>query len=88
PGYRYHFALDAKAAGAELMPTARTVADVLRRFDNTLDPQRMAELASSAPGALSLITLRQADHDAVAGALGVLPGVVITPQPEMVPTDD
>ncbi|PRC62732.1 penicillin-binding protein, partial [Mycobacterium sp. ITM-2017-0098] len=42
----------------------------------------------SAPGALSLITLRQADHDAVAGALGVLPGVVITPQPEMVPTDD
>lgn len=88
PGYRYHFALDAKTAGADLMPTARTVADVLRRFDNTLDPQRMAELASSAPGALSLITLRQADHDAVAGALGALPGVVITQQPEMVPTDD
>ena len=88
PGYRYHVALDAKAAGAELMPTARAVAGALNRFDNTLDPQRIAELASSNAGALSLITLRQADHDAVIGAIGALPGVVITPQPEMEPTDD
>jgi hypothetical protein len=88
PGHRYHFALDAQAAGADLMPTARTVADTLRRFDHTMDAQRMAELASSTPGPLSLITLRQADHDAIAGALRALPGVVITPQPEMVPTDD
>lgn len=87
PGYRYHFALDAKAAGAELMATARTVAGGLHRFDNTLDPQRLAELASSTKGALSLMTLNQADHDAVAPALRSLPGVVITPQPEMVPTD-
>lgn len=88
PGYRYQFSLDAQAAGAALMTTARTVADVLRRFDNALDPQRLAEQASSTQGPLSLVTLRQADHDAVAGALGALPGVVITPQPEMVPTDD
>jgi len=88
PGYRYHVALDAKAAGTELMPTARAVAGALHRFDNTLDPQRLAELASSNDGALSLITLRQADHDAVVGAIGALPGVVITPQPEMEPTDD
>ena len=88
PGYRYHVALDAKAAGTELMPTARAVAGALHRFDNTLDPQRLAELASSNDGALSLITLRQADHDAVVGAIGALPGVVITPQAEMEPTDD
>ncbi|NVN54098.1 FtsI-like protein [Mycolicibacterium hippocampi] len=88
PGYRYHFALDARAAGVELMPTARAVVGALHRFDNTLDPQRLAELASSKKSPLSLITLRQVDHDAVAGAIGALPGVVITPQPEMVPTDD
>jgi cell division protein FtsI/penicillin-binding protein 2 len=88
PGYQYHVALDAKKAGTELMPTARAVAGALRRFDNTLDPQRLAELASSNDGALTLITLRQADHDAVVGAIGALPGVVITPQPEMEPTDD
>ena len=88
PGYHYHFALDAEAAGAALMSTARTVSDTLRRFDDTLDAQRLAEQASSMCAPLSLITLRQADHDAVVGALGALPGVVITPQPEMVPTDD
>ena len=88
PGYRYHFALDARAAGVELMPTARAVVGALHRFDNTLEPQRLAELASSKKSPLSLITLRQVDHDAVAGAIGALPGVVITPQPEMVPTDD
>ncbi|MDY6995499.1 MAG: penicillin-binding transpeptidase domain-containing protein [Actinomycetota bacterium] len=88
PGYRYHFALDAQEAGAALMPTARVVSDVLRRFDNTLDAQRLAELASSTRDPLSLITLRKDDHDAVIGALGALPGVVVTPQPEMVPTDD
>ncbi len=88
PGYRYGFALDAKAAGEQLMPTARAVADALRPFDNTLDPQRLAEQASSTAGPLNLVTLRQADRDAVAGAIGTLPGVVITPQPEMVPTDE
>ncbi|MBX7430845.1 penicillin-binding transpeptidase domain-containing protein [Mycobacterium sp. Y57] len=88
PGYRYGFALDARAAGGDLMPTARAVVDALRRFDPTLDPQRLAEQASSTKGPLSLITLRQADRDAVAGAIGALPGVVITPQPEMVPTDE
>ncbi len=88
PGYRYHLALDAQAAGRELMNTSRAVVGVLHRFDDTLDPQRLAEQASSTTGSLSLITLRQADHDAVSGAIGSLPGVVITPQPEIVPTDD
>ncbi len=69
PGYRYHFALDAQAAGGELMSSARAVVGALHRFDDTLDPQRLAEQASSTTDALSLITLRQADHDAVAGAI-------------------
>ena len=29
PGYLYHYALDARAAGADLMPTARAVADAV-----------------------------------------------------------
>ena len=47
PGYLYNFSLDAKAAGGALMTTARAVVDALRPFDNTLDPQRLAEQASS-----------------------------------------
>ena len=88
PGNLYHYALDAKSAGSALMPTARAVADALRPLDNTLDPQRLAEQASSSKDPLSLITLRQSDHNRVAGAIGALPGVVVTPQAELLPTDD
>ena len=88
PGHLYHWALDASAAGGALMTTARAVADALRPFDNTLDPQRLAEQASSSKEPLSLITLRQSDHDRAAASVGALPGVVVTPQAELLPTDD
>jgi cell division protein FtsI/penicillin-binding protein 2 len=88
PGNLYHFSLDAKLAGAYLMTTATAVVDALRPFDNTLDPQRLAEEASSSPGPLSLITLRQSDRDQVAAVLGERPGLVITPQAELLPTDE
>ena len=88
PGNLYHFSLDAKAAGAYLMTTATAVVDALRPFDDTLDPQRLAEEASSSKDPLSLITLRQSDRDQVAGMLGDRPGLVITPQAELMPTDD
>jgi cell division protein FtsI/penicillin-binding protein 2 len=88
PGHLYHYSLDASAAAGQLMPTARAVADALRPFDNTMDPQRLAEQASSSKNPLSLITLRQFDHDRVAAAVGALPGVVVTPQAELLPTDD
>jgi hypothetical protein len=87
PGYLYHYTLDAKAAGGQLFPTAKQVADALRRFDDTLDPQQLAEQASSSATPIDLITLRQSDHDAVAAAIGGLPGVVVTPQEELLPTD-
>jgi beta-lactamase class D len=88
PGYLYNYKLDAAKAGGELMSSARVVADVLRQFDDTLNPQQLAERASSSKGPLDLITLRPADHDKVAGPLDTLPGVVVTPQPDMLPTDD
>ncbi|WNG94800.1 penicillin-binding transpeptidase domain-containing protein [Mycobacterium sp. ITM-2016-00318] len=88
PGNLYHFALDARSAGAYLMTTATAVVDSLRPFDDTLDAQRLAEEASSSPGPLSLITLRQSDRDQVAAVLGERPGLVITPQAELLPTDE
>ncbi|GAS95260.1 penicillin-binding protein [Mycolicibacterium canariasense] len=88
PGYLYHYALDARVAGADLMPTARAVVDALRPFDDTLDAQRLAEEASSSTKPLDLITLRKDDNDRVSAAIGKKPGVVITPQPEMMPTDE
>src|SRR5215217_4951049 len=88
PGNLYHYTLDANAAGGALMPNARAVADALRPFDNAMDAQLLAEQASSSKEPLSLITLRQSDHDRVAAAVGALPGVVVTPQAELLPTDD
>ncbi|HME75944.1 MAG TPA: penicillin-binding transpeptidase domain-containing protein [Mycobacterium sp.] len=87
PGDLHHYQLDAAAAGDQLMPTARAVADALRQFDDTMDPQRLAEQASSSTKPLDLITLRPDDHDKVAGIDG-LPGVVVTPQADLLPTDD
>ncbi len=88
PGSRYRYQLDAARAGGDLMTTARVLADVLRPFDSTISPQRIAEQASSINGPLDLITLRPSDHDRVAGALDALPGVIVTPQADMLPTND
>jgi len=88
PGNLYHYELDATKAGSDLMPTAHAVADALRPFDDTMDAQRLAEEASSSTKPLDLITLRQADYDRVAPAIGGLAGVVVTPQADLLPTDD
>ncbi|HEY2449906.1 MAG TPA: penicillin-binding transpeptidase domain-containing protein [Mycobacterium sp.] len=87
PGYLYHYTLDASKAGAYLITTARAVVDALRPFDNTLDPQLLAEQASGTGKPVDLITLRVDDNNNVAPAIGSLPGVVITPQAELLPTD-
>jgi hypothetical protein len=88
PGNLYHYELDATRAGQDLMTVARSVVDALRPFDDTMDPQRLAEQASSSNTPLDLITLRQSDNDRVAPAIGGLPGVVVTPQADLLPTDD
>lgn len=88
PGNLYHYTLDATTAGSQLMPTARTLADTLRQFDTTFDAQSLAEQASSSTTPLSVITLRKDDHDRVSAALDELPGVMVTPQADLMPTDD
>ena len=86
PGNNFRYQLDAAGAGAALMSTARVVADMLRPFDDTLNPQRLAEQASSSVGPLDLMTLKTADHDRVAPVLEGLPGVIVTPLADMLPT--
>lgn len=89
PGYLYHYALDAKLAGAHLMSTARTVIDVLHPLDESFnDPQLLAEETSSLTGPRDLITLRRDDNNRIAPLLGPLPGIVITPQAELMATDE
>jgi hypothetical protein len=88
PGYLYHYALNASQAGAQLMSTSRAVVDALRPFDDTLDAQRLAEQSSASASPVDLITLRPDDNNRVAPAIGQLPGVVVTPQPDLLPTDD
>jgi len=87
PGNLYRYALDAKAAGGDLMPTARAVVDALHPFDDTLDPQRLAEQASASAAPLNLITLKKDDSDGVAPAIAHLPGVVVMPIADLLPTD-
>jgi hypothetical protein len=88
PGYLYHYELDAHKAGPQLMPTVRAVVDALRPFDNTLDAQRLAEQASSSAKPVDLVTLKPDDNNRVAPAIGHLPGVVVTPQADLLPTDE
>ncbi|OBK12868.1 penicillin-binding transpeptidase domain-containing protein [Mycobacterium asiaticum] len=88
PGYIYHYALDASKAGPALIGTAHAVVDALRPFNDTLnDPQLLAETASSATEPVDLVTLLPDDSNRVFPAIGTLPGVVITPQAELLPTD-
>ncbi|MBV9513309.1 MAG: penicillin-binding transpeptidase domain-containing protein, partial [Mycobacteriaceae bacterium] len=87
PGFLYHYELDAAKAGTELMSTARAVVDALRPFDDTFDAQRLAEQASSLTKPVDLITLKPDDNNRVFPAIGHLPGIVVVPQPELLPTD-
>ncbi|MDT5012547.1 MAG: hypothetical protein QOH57_4164 [Mycobacterium sp.] len=88
PGYLYHYTLNARQAGTQLMTTSRAVVDALRPFDDTLDPQRLAEQSSASPTSVDLITLRPDDNNRVAPAISRLPGVEVTPQADLLPTDD
>lgn len=89
PGYLYHYSLDAVRAGRALIGTAHAVVEALHPFDDTInDPQLLAEQASSKTQPLDLLTLHADDSNHVAAAIGKLPGVVITPQAALLPTDE
>lgn len=87
PGNLYRYSIDAREAGPALMATARSVVDALRPFDDTLDPQRLAEQASATALPMELVTLRKDDNDRVAPAIAHLPGVIVTPLADLLPTD-
>lgn len=88
PADLYHYQLDAARAGRDLMRTSSAIVEALRPYDDTLDAQTLAEQASSSTTPIDLITLRPDDNNKVAPAIGGLPGVVVTPQADLLPTDD
>ena len=88
PGYVYHYTLDASQAGPALIGTVHAIVDVLRPFNDALnDPQLLAEQASSATQPVDLATLHPDDNDKIFPAIGRLPGIVVTPQAAILPTD-
>jgi hypothetical protein len=88
PGYLYHYTLDATQAGDGLIGTAHAVVDVLRPLNDVLtDPQLLAEQASSATKPVDLVTLQPADNDKIFPLIGRLPGIVVTPLADILPTD-
>lgn len=88
PGYLYHYTLDATQAGPALIETAHAIVETLNPFSDSLnDPQLLAEQASSSTQPVDLVTLKPDDNDKVSPAIGHLPGVVVTPQADILPTD-
>ena len=88
PGYLYHYTLDATQAGPALIGTAHAIIDVLHPFNDALnDPQLLAEQASSSTRQVDLVTLHPDDNDKVFPVIGRLPGIVVTPQADILPTD-
>lgn len=90
PGYLYHYSLDATQAGRDLFGIAHAVVEALHPFNDLLnDPQLLAEQVSSSTHPMDLgVTLRADDSNRVFAAIGGLPGVLVTPQADLLPTDD
>src|SRR5262249_31950715 len=90
PGYLYHYTLDATKAGPPqaLSFTTHMIVDALRPFNDTLnDPQLLAERASSGTEPVDLVTLKPDDNDKAFPVIGRLPGIMVTPQADILPTD-
>ncbi|MFE3290915.1 penicillin-binding transpeptidase domain-containing protein [Rhodococcus sp. NPDC059234] len=86
PGTVERIKLNAKEAG-NLGSVASTLATTLAPFDKSLTAQSIAESASTAKGDYPVATLSQDDYASVAATLQALPGVSVTEEADLVPTD-
>ncbi|MFD0364447.1 penicillin-binding transpeptidase domain-containing protein [Nocardia sp. GCM10030253] len=66
---------------------ATSLAAALHRFDERLTPEAILSAAKSANGAYTVALLSENEFDEVSGDLIGLPGVTLTQQWDMVPTD-
>ncbi len=89
PGSVFRVGLDAQQAAqtGSAADSASQLADVLRRFDPTLDPQAIAEESTATPGVYAVSTLRRDQYDQVSDLLAAIPGVSAADQADLVPTD-
>ncbi|NLU81511.1 penicillin-binding transpeptidase domain-containing protein [Rhodococcus sp. HNM0569] len=86
PGTVYRVALSA-AKTADVRASARAVTDALRPYDATLTAQGVAESAIGGDGPYLVTRLRQDAYDTVATVLEAIPGVSVTEEADLVPTD-
>ncbi|CDZ88698.1 Penicillin-binding protein [Rhodococcus ruber] len=86
PGIVYGIGFDAAQAG-DVRAAARALSAALTEFDPSLTAQSIAETATAADGAYSVVRLREEDYERVADTLAAVPGVTITEQADLVATD-
>ncbi|MFD6897340.1 penicillin-binding transpeptidase domain-containing protein [Rhodococcus sp. NPDC060086] len=86
PGIVYGIAFDASRS-SDIPGAARSLSAALSQFDKSLTAQSIAESVTAADGPRAVMRLREEDYDLVAGALSSIPGVVVTEQADMIPTD-
>ena len=89
PGSVFRVGLNAQEAAqtGSAADSASQLADVLRRFDPTLDPQAIAEESTATSGVYAVETLRRDQYDQVSDLLAAIPGVSASDQADLVPTD-
>ncbi|GAA2068036.1 penicillin-binding transpeptidase domain-containing protein [Williamsia deligens] len=89
PGSVYRVGLTASTAAqtSTAADSATSLADVLRRFDPTVDPQAIAEESTARSGEYVVMTLRRDQYDQVSDQLAAIPGVTASDQADLVPTD-
>ncbi|MGZ8179949.1 penicillin-binding transpeptidase domain-containing protein [Williamsia sp. SKLECPSW1] len=89
PGSVYRVGLNAQEAAqtGSAAYSATQLADVLRRFDPTVDPQAIAEESTATPGVYAVMTLRRDQYDQVSDLLAAIPGVSTADLADLVPTD-
>ncbi|PXX63970.1 cell division protein FtsI/penicillin-binding protein 2 [Nocardia tenerifensis] len=86
PGKVSRVAFTAAKAG-DPGAVATSLSTALRQFDPQLTPEYIRDAAVAATGAYTVALLSEGEFDQVSGDLIGLPGVVITSQWDLVPTD-
>lgn len=87
PGISVQVLVDATEAGPALGSTATALERLLGEADPSVTAQSIAEYASSTSGNYAITRLTEEQADALRPQLEALPGVVLSEQPDLIPSD-
>lgn len=87
PGISVQVLVNATEAGHALGSTATALEHLLAEADPTVTAQSIAEYASSLSGNYAVTRLTEEQADALRPQLEDLPGVVLSEQPDLIPSD-